>query len=353
MCQGNTGGFQAFQWIHSCPLAGVGYAACGIAASKRIGRAQVAMSWPNATITADEPLHNRGFATAGGDVNHNQIICGDSRTALQGMADAFIDTIVTSPPYFRQRNYDPRQLGMEKSAAAYVESLVEVFRECARLLRDDGTLWLNIGDKYQEGRLLGIPWRVALALVDAGWQLRSDIIWHKPNAMPHSVKTRPTTDHEYIFLFSRSRQYYYDADAIREPHVTFTNKSKMRGGRNHFGRRGGTPEEGKNEGNSNLHDSRWDQAFHPKGRNKRTVWSVPLGKFRGSHFAVFPPSLIEPCILAGSRKGGIVLDPFFGAGTVGLVAARLGRKYIGVELNKDYVDLARTRLGEVQMALIK
>ena len=284
----------------------------------------------------------------------NEIHCGDARAVLKGLASNLADTIVTSPPYFQQRNYkDPRQLGMEKSPAAYIQALVDVFDECGRVLKDNGTLWLNIGDKYQRGQLLGMPWRVAFALVDAGWHLRSDIIWHKPNAMPHSVKTRPTTDHEYIFLFSKSHDYYYDADAIREPHVTFTEKSRMRGGRAHFGKRGGTPEKGKNEGNTNLHDGRWDQAFHPNGRNKRTVWSVPLGKLRAAHFAVFPPNLIEPCILAGSRKGGVVLDPFFGAGTVGLVAVQLGRKYLGVELNESYVDIARKRLSDIQVSLIQ
>ena len=156
------------------------------------------------------------------------------------------------------------------------------------MLTESGSLWLVIGDKYIGGAQQGIPWRLALALVDDGWILRSDIIWHKPNAMPSSVKTRPTTDHEYVFFFTRSRQYYYDADAIREPHVTFSENSRMKGGRRHFHRRGGTPEAGKNGGNNNLHDARWDQAFHPGGRNKRTVWSIPLSKFREAHFAVFP-----------------------------------------------------------------
>ncbi|RMG06352.1 MAG: hypothetical protein D6735_04110 [Acidobacteria bacterium] len=132
-----------------------------------------------------------------------------------------------------------------------------------------------------------MPWRVALGLQDAGWILRSEIIWHKPNAMPASVKNRPTTSHEHVFLFAKSKDYFYNADAIREPHVTFTEASKMRGGRNHFGKRNGTPENGKNKGNPNLHNGRWDQAFHPLGRNKRTVWDIPLSKFRDAHFAVF------------------------------------------------------------------
>lgn len=282
----------------------------------------------------------------------SRILCGDAREMLSELPAGSADTVVTSPPYYRQRDYeDPRQIGTEETPEEYVSSLVGIMQECRRVLSDAGTLWLNVGDKYRNGRLLGMPWRVALALGDAGWILRSDIIWHKPNAMPHSAKKRPTLDHEYIFLFSKSSQYYYDADAIREPHVTLTDKSRMRGGRSHFGTRNGTPERGKNAGNVNLHDARWDQAFHPKGRNRRTVWSVPLGKFREAHFAVFPPQLIQPCVLAGSPPGGVVLDPFFGAGTVGLVATELGRSYIGVELNPDYVEMARRRLASVQVDL--
>jgi len=147
-------------------------------------------------------------------------------------------------------------------------------------------------------------------------------------------------------MFSNTGDYFYDADAIREPHVTFTEASRMRGGRNHLGKRGGTPEVGKNAGNSNLHDGRWDQAFHPKGRNKRTVWSVPLGTFRGAHFAVFPEKLIEPCISAGSPSGGVVLDPFMGAGTTGVVSARLGRHFVGFDLSREYVDIATRRIEE-------
>lgn len=285
-------------------------------------------------------------------ISESKILCGDSRTALRELDDNCVDMIVTSPPYYLQRDYDDaRQVGEEKTPEEYVSSIVKIMDESKRVLNDSGTLWLNLGDKFVNKVLLGLPWRVAFALSDAGWHLRSDIIWHKPNAMPHPVTTRPTTDHEYLFLFSKSDSYYYDADAIREPHVTFSEKSKMKGGRNHFGKRAGTPEAGKNAGNSNLHDARWDQAFHPKGRNKRTVWSTPLGKFREAHFAVFPPNLIKPCILAGSPAAGVVLDPFFGAGTVGLVATELGRKYIGIELNKEYVEIARKRLSNVQPAL--
>ena len=162
--------------------------------------------------------------------------------------------------------------------------------------------------------------------------------------MPSSVKNRPTTDHEYIFLFVKSSDYYYDIDAIREPHVTFTPKSRMKGGRNHFGKKDGTPEDGKNAGNSNLHNGRWDQAFHPKGRNRRTVWEIPLSKFRDAHFAVFPEKLVELCVLAGCPTSGIVLDPFAGSGTTAVVAQRLGRKYVGIEINPEYCEMAKGRL---------
>ncbi len=275
----------------------------------------------------------------------NLIINGDAGAVLSSMPGGLVHTAVSSPPYYGQRDYgETGQIGAESSPNEYINRLVAIFRELRRVLRDDGTFWLNLGDKFLNGTLLGMPWRVALALVEDGWILRSDIIWHKPNAMPHSVKTRPTVDHEYIFMFSKERDYYYDIDAIREPHVTFSESSKMRGGRSHFGKRGSTPEVGKNEGNSNLHDARWDQAFHPKGRNKRTVWSVALGKYREAHFAVFPEKLIEPCILAGSPRGGIVLDPFFGSGTAGVVSLNTGRRFIGIDLNPDYCHMARKRL---------
>jgi DNA modification methylase len=278
----------------------------------------------------------------------DEILFGDARIRLKEVPDQFVDTIVTSPPYYQQRDYQGTgQIGLEGSPHEYVCGLLEVFSECHRTLKSSGSMWLVIGDKYVDGRLMGMPWRVALALSDAGWMLRSDVIWHKPNAMPSPVKDRPTTDHEYVFFFTKSRDYYYDADAIREPHVTFTENSRMKGGRNHFFKRDGTPEAGKNQGNSNLHHGRWDQAFHPKGRNKRTVWSIPLSKFRDVHFAVFPPSLVETCLLASSPEGGLVLDPFLGSGTTALVAKQLGRHYLGVECNEEYCQMARRRLREV------
>jgi DNA modification methylase len=280
------------------------------------------------------------------DTTTSQVLCGDGRERLLDLPDATIDCVVTSPPYFRQRNYEGEesQIGQEETPGQYVERLVAVFSQARRVLKDSGSLWLVIGDKYVNGEQLGMPWRLALALIDDGWFLRSDIIWHKPNAMPSSVKTRPTTDHEYVFFFTKSKKYFYDADAIREPHVTFTEKSQMRGGRSHFGKRNGTPEAGKNGGDNNLHDGRWDQAFHPKGRNKRTVWSIPLSKFREAHFAVFPESRVENCIRAGCPENGIVLDPFLGSGTTALVATRLGRKAIGIDCVEEYCEIARRRI---------
>jgi len=257
--------------------------------------------------------------------------------------------IVTSPPYFGHRAYsaasDPAELGRERTWQEYVGRLVEVLDAARGVLADDGTLWLNLGDTYRDRELLGIPWRVALELKAAGWKLRADVIWQKPNAMPSPITTRPTVDHEYLFLFSKTDRYHYDADAIREPHVTFTAASRMKGGRAHLGVKHGTPERGKNAGNQNLHTGRWDQAFHPLGRNKRTVWSVPLGKFRGAHFAVFPEKLIEPCILAGCPEGGLVLDPFAGSGTTGVVSLARNRRFLGLELVRAYADMATARLG--------
>ena len=167
--------------------------------------------------------------------------------------------------------------------------------------------------------------------------------------MPSSVTSRPTNDHEYVFMFSKAKDYYYNADAIREPHITFTNKSKMRGGRKHFGKRNGTPEKGKNAGNSNLHNGRWDQAFNPKGRNKRTVWSIPLSKFRGAHFAVFPKKLVEIPIKASTKPGDLVLDPFTGSGTTGVVAKEYGRNFLGVELEPEYVKMAQKRINDTSV----
>lgn len=281
----------------------------------------------------------------------NRVILGDIREIARTLPDGFFQTIVTSPPYYGHRKYSERdsmnEIGQEEDANTYISNLVGVFNELRNKLRPDGLLWLNLGDTYREKALLGIPWRVALALQQDGWILRSDIIWYKPNAMPASIKDRPTTDHEYVFMLARSKDYYYDADAIREPHITFTAQSKMKGGRRHFGKSGGTPEKGKNTGNSNLHDARWDQAFHPKGRNKRTVWEIPLGKFRDVHFAVYPERLVEICILASTREGDYILDPFAGSGTTGIVAHKLFRNFTGVELVDKYQRMAQSRIDDL------
>ena len=281
------------------------------------------------------------------------VLNGDALMTLASLPNNLVDMIVTSPPYFGQRDYGTSsQIGNEVEPKLYLSRLLEVFDEAHRVLKPSGTFWLNLGDKYLDGELCGIPWRVALSLKDRGWILKSDVIWHKSNAMPSSVKSRPTVDHEYLFFFSKNSTYYYDADAIREPHITFSKKSRMKGGRNHFGKINGTPEKGKNSGNSNLHNARWDQAFHKLGRNKRTVWEVPLSKFRDAHFAVFPEKLIEPCILSSCPENGLVLDPFFGAGTTGVVAKKKRRHYLGIEINPDYCAIALKRLKNIQGELL-
>lgn len=284
----------------------------------------------------------------------NKVLLGDTRTVSAIIPDNSIQAIITSPPYFGHRNYTgkdgcPNEIGREANLTDYINNLVTCFEVLKPKLKDNGLLWLNLGDTYRNKQLEGVPWRVAFALKDRDWILRSDIIWKKPNAMPSSVKNRPTTDHEYIFMFSKNTDYYYDADAIREPHITFTEQSKMRGGRNHFGKRNSTPENGKNSGNQNLHDGRWDQAFHPKGRNKRTVWEIPLSKFRDAHFAVYPEDLVKICLLASTQKGDVVLDPFTGSGTTGVVAIKQERKFIGCELVKTYQKMAQNRIDEIMI----
>ena len=282
----------------------------------------------------------------------NQVLLGDVRTICKNIPNDYIQAIITSPPYFGHRKYSgddssQYEIGREKNLDDYINNLVLCFEAIKPKLKESGVLWLNLGDTYRNKELLGIPWRVVFALKDKGWMLRSDIIWKKPNAMPSSVKSRPTTDHEYIFLFSKTSDYYYDADSIREPHVTFSENSKMKGGRNHLGKKNGTPEQGKNGGNQNLHNGRWDQAFHPKGRNKRTVWEIPLGKFRDAHFAVYPEKLVETCMLASTQMDDIIFDPFTGSGTTGVVAIKNNRKFIGSELVKKYQQMAQKRIDSI------
>lgn len=286
----------------------------------------------------------------------NKVLLGDVREVCSEIPNDYVQSIITSPPYFGHRKYSGKtpllnEIGREKSLDEYINNIVACFEFIKPKLKNSGLLWLNLGDTYRKKELLGVPWRVAFALKDNGWKLRSDIIWKKPNAMPSSVKDRPTTEHEYIFLFSKTYDYYYDADSIREPHITFTEKSKMRGGRNHFGKQNGTPENGKNAGNQNLHNGRWDQAFHPKGRNKRTVWEISLGKFRDAHFAVYPEKLVATCLLSSTKKNDIVFDPFTGSGTTGVVALKNHRNFLGVELVKKYQQMAQKRINEILLDL--
>jgi DNA modification methylase len=299
-----------------------------------------------------------------------QIIEGDCRSVLKTLPAQSIHTCVTSPPYFGLRDYGvDGQIGLEETPAAFVAELVAVFREVRRVLRDDGTLWLNLGDSYcntdkwggggnvgkntvaEDGTvpswestrrkrpqmpglkpkdLIGIPWRVAFALQADGWYLRQDIIWHKPNSMPESVRDRCTKAHEYIFLLSKSERYHFDAEAIAEVSVKGADGSAFNKGKtaeHQLGRAGAAEraEDGK--------------------RNRRSVWTVSTQPFSGAHFATFPPDLIEPCIKAGSPAGGSVLDPFGGAGTAALVADRLGRHAVSIELNPDYAAMQRQRIA--------
>jgi DNA modification methylase len=303
-----------------------------------------------------------------------QIIEGDSAVTLRSLPERSVQTCVTSPPYFSLRDYGhDGQIGLEATPEIYVERLVQVFREVRRVLRDDGTLWLNLGDSYNAYNgnrgesattfdkkrsakdnalpaghgltvknvkpkdLIGIPWMVAFALRADGWYLRSDIIWAKPNPMPESVTDRPTKSHEYLFLLSKGPRYFYDADAIREDGEGTWNHGGYRNGRSvYLG--------GKSFDNSTDEQGTAGAKPQEAGRNRRSVWTVATQPFPGAHFATFPPKLIEPCILAGSREGDTVLDPFSGAGTTGMVALRHGRSYIGCELNPEYVELSRERI---------
>ena len=308
-----------------------------------------------------------------------ELLQGDCLEVLRTLPDESVHCCVTSPPYWGLRDYGvDGQLGLEPTPEEYVAKMVEVFREVKRVLRKDGTLWLNLGDSYAmkfgggKGRksgttkaavdeiekppreipsglkpkdLVGIPWRVAFALQADGWYLRSDIIWHKPNAMPESVTDRPTKAHEYIFLLSKSKKYYYDADSIREP--LSEQRAKQAGELvdpgNDAKKRKKQIEHDKKRGSGGHFDGhKW--RMNPLGRNKRSVWTVPTQPFPEAHFAVFPPALIEPCILAGCPAGGVVLDPFMGSGTTGMVAAMYQRNFIGFELNPEYCKMAEKRI---------
>lgn len=338
-----------------------------------------------------------------------KIITGDCRDVLATMADGSVNCCVTSPPYFGLRDYGcDGQMGLESTPDEFVAGMVAVFREVRRVLRDDGTLWLNIGDSYAgswgaQGKretpgeisrnsvrnhpkraastgtirgnglkpkdLIGIPWMLAFALRADGWYLRQDIIWSKPNPMPESVTDRCTKAHEYVFLMSKSERYYYDQDAIKEARSQDEDSSTFRGGcyvsgetdNALMGKRkvpgnkshkhttayeAGKDERLRTKAGLTAYAAR-EQAHDPNDlgkRNKRSVWTVGSHPFKEAHFATFPPALIEPCILAGCPVGGTVLDPFGGAGTTGMVADRLGRNAVLIELNPEYVGIAERRI---------
>ena len=303
----------------------------------------------------------------------NKILFGDCRETLKTI-DTKAQMCVTSPPYYGLRNYgnEENQIGMEQSPEEYIEQLVDVFRSVRDVLTDDGTLWLNIGDTYYNYRsdgnypkqtvsrtkqdlpdfspvrgnklhnlkskdLIGIPWMLAFALRADGWWLRQDIIWNKPNPMPESVKDRCTKSHEYIFLLSKSKQYFYDNEAIKEPV------------KQDWGTRDRTNGKYHNPGTGLAPHSGLSKSYDRK--NKRSVWTVTNKPYKGAHFAVFPPDLIEPCILAGSEENDIVLDPFMGSGTTAMLAKKHNRNYIGCELNEDYASLQTDRIDSIPSQL--
>jgi len=313
-----------------------------------------------------------------------QILNGDCIEMMKTLPDQSVNCCVTSPPYFGLRDYGhDGQIGLEETPEAFVQKMVEVFSEVKRVLRDDGTLWLNLGDSYvskptgslgnftgsqhgfggghshqkaalqrpdksgfgiPEKNLIGIPWRVAFALQADGWYLRQDIIWHKPNPMPESVTDRCTKAHEYIFLLSKSARYFIDPDGMKEPAKEY--KPQERGPGNWGVDAIGIPGEHKNRGRTSG----------PVGngspfRNRRSVWTVNTQPYNGAHFATFPPNLIRPCILAGCPTGGTVLDPFGGSGTTAAVAMEEGRGAILCELNPEYIPLINKRLSEIQPKL--
>lgn len=275
----------------------------------------------------------------------NKIEFGDCRETMRRWAaeGVKVQTCVTSPPYFGLRDYGHEgQIGLEQTLDEYIAAMVDVFRCVRDVLADDGTLWLNVGDSYGKGKqLLGVPWRLALALQDDGWVLRQDIIWHKPNPMPESVRDRCTKAHEYIFLLSKTEKYFFDSEAIREDSVDPVGSAKRYNAPFFVGEK---HEAGGYSANGAKHTGGMKE-FDGK-RNRRSVWSVATRPYKGAHFATFPPALIEPCILAGSRPGDIVLDPFMGSGTTAQVALQYGRQYLGCELNLEYGPLQQERIAK-------
>lgn len=332
-------------------------------------------------------------------IDFNKILIGDNKIELSKLPDESINCCVTSPPYWGLRDYGVEgQLGLEKTPEEYTVKMVEIFREVKRILKKDGTLWLNLGDSYSgagwrnnndnPGKkqitnrgtnisnikintglkpkdLVGIPWRVAFALQADGWWLRQDIIWHKPNPMPESVTDRCTKAHEYIFLLSKSPKYYFDNEAIKEPVAASTPARRLRGVSDKHKNINGAPGQSPHTMNNPrpnhknlLVDGKQPNSFHIDRvngfkdkkydkRNKRTVWTISTKPFKEAHFATFPEDLILPCVLAGCPKNGVVLDPFFGAGTTGVVCKKNNRNYIGIELNPEYCKIAEERLAKI------
>lgn len=311
----------------------------------------------------------------------NRVIFGDCRDTMRELKaqGVRVQCCVTSPPYYGLRDYGhPGQIGLEKTPGEYVAALVEVFEGVRELLADDGVLWLNLGDSYagyhgnknsevptsstngwtngyNENKrggarpqdiglkpkdLVGAPWRVAFALQEAGWYLRQDIIWHKPNPMPESVTDRCTKSHEYLFLLAKSERYFFDHVAIQEPETMKPQNRLTPRKANPDAKVHGMPEYRQQEGGTGG-----------GMRNRRSVWSVNTAPYGGAHFATFPPALIEPCILAGSRPGDVVLDPFMGSGTTAQVAQALGRQWIGCELNTEYAPLQQARTAQAALAI--
>jgi len=300
-------------------------------------------------------------------MNRAEILVGNAVSSLKGLPDGGVRTCVTSPPYWGLRDYgNDDQIGLEGSPSEFIESLCQVFDEVWRVLADDGTVWVNLGDSYagaslsrasnngragygnpREGTfsrlgdglkhkdLVGIPWRFAFAMQDRGWYLRQDIIWAKPNPMPESVTDRCTKSHEYIFLFSKQPKYFFDSEAIKEQ-ATTTPTMRDRSIENY------------QQAYPGGRFSKGERMFGSDDlmKNKRSVWNVSVASFKDAHFAVYPPALIEPCIKAGSAEGDTVLDPFSGSGTTGEVALKLGRNYVGCELNPDYAKLSEKRITE-------
>jgi len=312
-------------------------------------------------------------------VKLNRILQGNVLDRMKDLPDQSVQCVVTSPPYWGLRDYGgDGQLGLEETPEEFVENLVKVFREVKRVLKDDGTVWLNLGDSYSAGKmtphtgaarngrdmsamsgiirtynnpknLVGIPWRVAFALQADGWYLRQDIIWHKPNPMPESVADRCTKSHEYIFLLTKSAKYFYDAEAIREPLQSGPSDiKKMIENKDRLDAKHLKDDYPLHKANtrSKIGRKRAVGTMNQEGllgRNRRSIWQINTTPYPEAHFAVFPPKLPELCIKAGSSEGDIVLDPFFGSGTTGWVAQRLGRKWIGIELNPEYIKIAEKR----------